>query len=169
MSAPARMALKSTTLVVLLLCGALALHLLTYSTTALRTDDDHRRLFNDNYKIFSLTLPENIDFCGEAVPLHLLDVRERLDRELLVNTYWQSNSLLAHKRATRWFPIIEPILKKHGIPNDFKFIPLIESNLTNAVSPKILSLSRLEDCRSCRNTGINSFIFEIRSSPRVSE
>ena len=135
MSAPARMALKSTTLVVLLLCSALALHLLTYSTIALRTDDDHRRLFNDNYKIFSLTLPENIDFCGETVPLQLLDVRERLDRELLVNTYWQSNSLLAHKRATRWFPIIEAVLAREGVPDDMKYLALIESGLTNAVSP----------------------------------
>lgn len=135
MSTPARIAVKSTTMLVVLLCGALALHLLTYSTTARLTDDDQRRLFNDNYKIFSLTLPEGIDFCGEAVPLQLLDVRERLDRELLVNTYWQSNSLLAHKRATRWFPVIEAVLAREGVPDDMKYLALIESGLTNAVSP----------------------------------
>jgi membrane-bound lytic murein transglycosylase D len=135
MNATIRIALKSVSLTVLLLGGALTVHLLTFSTTALRTDEDHRRLFNDNYKIFSLTLPDNIDFCGEAVPMQLLDVRERLDRELLVNTYWQSNSLLAHKRAARWFPVIEPVLAREGVPDDMKYLALIESGLTNAISP----------------------------------
>jgi hypothetical protein len=88
-----------------------------------------------NYKIFSLPLPEELEFAGELVPLDQWDIRERMDRELLVNTYWQSNMLLGMKRANRWFPVIEPILRANGIPDDFKFLALIESNLTNAVSP----------------------------------
>ncbi len=135
MNSAARIALKSGAWLALLLFGAVALHLLSFSSAEPRTDDDHRRLFNDNYKIFSLTLPDNIDFCGENIPLQLLDVRERLDRELLVNTYWQSNSLLSHKRASRWFPVIEPILAREGVPDDLKYLALIESGLTNAVSP----------------------------------
>ncbi|NNE54656.1 MAG: lytic transglycosylase domain-containing protein, partial [Flavobacteriales bacterium] len=52
-----------------------------------------------------------------------------------VNTYWHSNTFLTLKRANRWFPVIEPILEKHGIPEDFKYLAIIESGLTNAVSP----------------------------------
>jgi len=98
-------------------------------------DLSYQRYFNDNYKIFSLNTPSELSFGGERVPLEMLDVRERMDRELLVNTYWQSQSLLFHKRANRWFPIIEPILEKNGVPDDFKYLAVIESGLTNAVSP----------------------------------
>ena len=90
---------------------------------------------SEQYEIKALKIPEGINFAGELVPIHEPDVRERFDRELLVNTYWQSNSLLLIKRAHKYFPIIEPILEKHGIPNDFKYLALIESGLTNATSP----------------------------------
>lgn len=79
--------------------------------------------------------PQKIDFAGEAVPLNVADVKERLDRELLVNSYLQASTILIIKRANRVFPIIEPILEKKGIPNDFKYIAVIESALTHAVSP----------------------------------
>ncbi len=69
------------------------------------------------------------------MPIHIPDIRERMDRELLVNTYWQSNGLLLFKRAHRYFPIIEPILKTYGIPDDFKYLALIESGLQNVTSP----------------------------------
>jgi membrane-bound lytic murein transglycosylase D len=74
-------------------------------------------------------------FAGEMVPTNNFDIRERFDRELLVNVYWQSQTLLFFKRANRWFPIIEPILKEEGIPDDFKYLALIESGLLNVVSP----------------------------------
>lgn len=92
-------------------------------------------LFNNNYRIFSVQLPSSLEFCKEPVPLTNFDVRERLDRELLVNVYWQSQTLLFHKRAARWFPVIEPILKRNGIPDDFKYLSLIESGFVNVVSP----------------------------------
>lgn len=98
-------------------------------------DVNYQKYFRENYKIFSVSIPENLDFAGEAVPLHDFDFHERMDRELTVNTYWQSNTTLFHKRAHRWFPVIEPILKKNGIPDDFKYLALIESGLTNIVSP----------------------------------
>lgn len=69
------------------------------------------------------------------MPMNDLNLEERLDKELLSNTYFQSNTLLYFKRARRWFPVIEPILKEHGIPDDFKYLPLVESNLSNVVSP----------------------------------
>lgn len=82
-----------------------------------------------------IPLPEKMDFAGEEVPLTNLDVAERLDRELIVNTYWHSQTILFHKRSTRWFPIIEPILKQNNVPDDFKYLALIESGLDNVVSP----------------------------------
>lgn len=80
-------------------------------------------------------LPDVLDIAGEALPLHRQDVREKLDREILVNTYWQSNNLLMLKRSSKFFPIIEPILAKNHIPDDFKYLVLIESGLQNVVSP----------------------------------
>ena len=89
----------------------------------------------DTYRIEALPIPENLDFAGEEVPLEDPDVYERMDRELLVNTYWQSNALLLMKRANKFFPIIEPVLEEEGIPEDFKYLAVIESGLTQAVSP----------------------------------
>lgn len=88
-----------------------------------------------DYRVYALPVPEEMDFAGEMVPLKEADVHERMDRELLVNTYWQSNALLLMKRANKYFPIIEPILAEEGIPNDFKYLAVIESGLTQAVSP----------------------------------
>ncbi len=90
---------------------------------------------NPNYEIKALKLPKNMDFSGEKAPLHDVDVYERIDRELLVNTYWQSNGLLMFKRTHKFFPIIEPILARNGIPDDFKYLALIESGLQNVTSP----------------------------------
>ena len=91
--------------------------------------------FLNDYNVYALEMPEDLNFAGEAVPVENPDIYERMDRELLVNTYWQSNGLLMFKRAQKNFPIIEPILEKNGVPNDFKDLAVIESGLTNAVSP----------------------------------
>ncbi len=79
--------------------------------------------------------PVSIDFAGESTPLQITDVRERLDRELLINANLDATTLLIIKRANRVFPIIEPILAKYGVPDDFKYLAVIESGLVNAVSP----------------------------------
>lgn len=79
--------------------------------------------------------PSKIDFAGENAPLNIADVRERLDRELLVNANLDATTLLIIKRANRAFPVIEPILKKYGVPDDFKYLAVIESGLVNVVSP----------------------------------
>ena len=79
--------------------------------------------------------PQSISFAGEVVPLYKHYVLERLDRELLVNNFWHSNSILVLKRAPKYFPIIEPILQENGIPDDFKYLAVIESGLTNVTSP----------------------------------
>jgi len=91
-------------------------------------------LVND-YNVYALEMPEGLNFAGELVPVENPDIYERMDRELLVNTYWQSNGLLMFKRSQKYFPVIEPILEKNGVPEDFKYLAVIESGLTNAVSP----------------------------------
>ena len=112
-----------------------AARLLIFSVTKKQDDKNYEQYFRENYKIFSITIPENMNFAGEPVPLHDFDFHDRMDRELTVNTYWQSNTTLLHKRAHRWFSVIEPILKRNGIPDDFKYLALIESGLMNIVSP----------------------------------
>ena len=85
----------------------------------------------DSYTIKALKIPDELTFAGEKVPTELYDIKERMDRELLVNTYWQSNGLLLIKRAHKYFPVIEPMLKKYGIPDDFKYLAVAESGLEN--------------------------------------
>ena len=87
-----------------------------------------------SYKISPIAIPEDLNFAGELVPKNDPEVMERVDREFLVNTYWQSNALLLMKRANKYFPVIEPILAKNGIPEDFKYLAVAESALTNVVS-----------------------------------
>jgi membrane-bound lytic murein transglycosylase D len=90
---------------------------------------------NSHLKVFALDLPDSLLFAGEKVPMDLFWVREAYDRELLTNVYWHSSTFLMLKRTPRYFPVIEPILKKYGIPDDFKYLALAESNFSNAVSP----------------------------------
>ena len=99
------------------------------------TDENFEKKLINDYNVYAIQVPDKLDFSGEPIPLKNPDILERMDRELLVNTYWQSNGLLMFKRAKKYFPIIEPILAKHGIPDDFKYLAVIESGLTNAVSP----------------------------------
>ena len=80
-------------------------------------------------------LPKEMFFCGEKISLLDEDIRERLDKEILVNAYYQSATLQALKRAHRFFPSIERILKENNIPEDFKYLAVIESGLVQAVSP----------------------------------
>lgn len=89
----------------------------------------------DKEKVYiSSYFPVTANFAGEATPLKISDVKERLDRELIVNINLHASTILAIKRANRAFPVIEAILKKNGIPDDFKYLAVIESGLVNAVS-----------------------------------
>ena len=104
----------------------------SFATEALHEKENNQP---NGYNVYALDLPKELDFAGERVPLEIPDVYERLDREFLVNTYWQSNGLLLIKRSNKYFPIIEPILKRNGVPDDFKYLALIESGLLDVVSP----------------------------------
>lgn len=90
---------------------------------------------SDPSKVFALDIAEAYSFAGETVTLDEHDLRERMDKELLVNTYWQSNMMLMIKRSNKYFPTIERILKEEGVPDDFKYLAVIESGLENVNSP----------------------------------
>jgi hypothetical protein len=84
----------------------------------------------------SVKLPQKLDFAGEVVPLENFDVLESLDRELLINTNFHSQTILYIKKSNRYFSVIEPILKKNGVPDDFKYLALAESGfIDKVVSP----------------------------------
>jgi len=83
----------------------------------------------------SINLDKNFDFCGEKFPMDNWDVRQRLDAELLRNVYFHSQTILVIQRANAIFPVIEPILKSEGAPEDLKYLAVAESALSNVVSP----------------------------------
>ena len=91
--------------------------------------------FPQGYKIITPYIPDKLYFAGERVPMENFEVRERIEREFIVNTYFHSLTILAIKRANRWFPVIEPILRQNNIPDDFKYLCVNESNLENVISP----------------------------------
>jgi hypothetical protein len=102
----------------------------TTSASSSPSDD-----FPQGYKIISPEIPTYLEFAGERIPTENFEVYERMEREFLSNTYWHSATILSIKRANRWFPIIEPILKKNNIPDDFKYLCVAESNIENVISP----------------------------------
>jgi hypothetical protein len=81
------------------------------------------------------SIPDNLKFAGEEVPVWIDEVKERLENELIINTHWHSNTLTMMKMSSRWFPVFESVFDTMGIPEDFKYISLIESRLKNEVSP----------------------------------
>lgn len=94
--------------------------------------DNKEKLMREGTPMY---FPTAVDFAGEAAPLQINDVRERLDRELLINANLDATTVLIIRRANRFFPIIEPILQQYGVPDDFKYLAVIESGLMNATSP----------------------------------
>ena len=120
---------------ILLLCGSFILLGMTMqllnSSGNIGSDNN---TFDQAYKIFPVPFPDTLSFADERVPMNHLGVKESLEQEMLVNTYWQSQALLMLKRAHRYFPMIERILKKNGIPDDFKYLALAESGFSYKVS-----------------------------------
>lgn len=105
----------------------------TFMTSIVQVDNTQG--FPQNYKILVPFIPDEIDFAGERVPLENFDIREKIEREFIVNTYYHSATILYMKRAARWFPIIEEILDEYDVPDDFKYVALAESGLENLTSP----------------------------------
>ncbi len=120
---------------VVIIAITLVLQLFTYSSEP-ATQPTENKTKESGYIISSLDIPASINFAGEEVSINRYDIKESFDRELLVNTYWQSQTILFIKRANRYFPVIEPILKEQGVPDDFKYLSLIESGfMPRAISP----------------------------------
>lgn len=115
---------KSGVMIGAMLVGGAVVH-----TTYQFKPDSTKTVLTGNY------FPTEIDFAGEKTPLSISDVRERLDRELLTNANLHATTQIIIKRANRAFPVMEPILKQYGIPDDFKYLAVIESGLVNVVSP----------------------------------
>lgn len=86
-------------------------------------------------RVSSIYLPDSLSFAGESVPLYEDEVREKLERELLVNVFWESHTSYIIKRSQRWFPMMEKMLRQEGIPDDFKYLAVAESELSNVTSP----------------------------------
>ncbi len=91
--------------------------------------------FNDSHWVSAHPIPTEMSFADEPVPLHNPDIQERMDREILVNAYWQSNAFLLMKRTHKYGPLIDSILAAENVPLDFKYLAVIESGLQNVSSP----------------------------------
>ncbi len=108
---------------------------LAFYETNQENDKVFQDSFSQNYGIYALSLPDTLCLAGEPVPVNDFEVKERLDRELMINTYWQSQTLLFIKKASRYFELIEPILDANNIPEDMKYLPLVESGFMHVISP----------------------------------
>jgi hypothetical protein len=113
-----------------------SLLILTFIFSSAKKDENAEQedVISQGSKVVAVPIPNQISFAGEQVALDKFEVKERLDRELLVNSYWQSNSLLMIKRSKRAFEIIEPILAEYDVPEDFKYLAVAESGLLNVTS-----------------------------------
>lgn len=102
-------------------------------------EDPVSHVVNENLiapqRIHPVRISGEVYFAGERVPLNDQEVRERFDRELLVNTFWHSNTMLNYKLASKYFDDISRILEENGVPADFKYLAVAESGLRNVVSP----------------------------------
>ncbi len=104
--------------------------------SAFRSEEVSQTSSSDSniFEVRTPNVPSEVYLFGEKIPLESFDIYERLERELIVNTYLHSATLLGLKRSGRWFPVIEPILKRNNIPDDFKYLAVAESNLDNVIS-----------------------------------
>ena len=114
---------------------AIAGEIFIFATQKEDSEEIQKKAIMNDYRVYAPVIPDTMTFAGERVPLDIYYVREALDNELIINMYRQSSTVLYFKRANRFFPVIEPILQRNGIPDDFKYLCVIESGLTNATSP----------------------------------
>lgn len=126
---------KLSVVAIILASLAIAGEAFIFATRKEESEAVHQRAIRADYRIYAPSIPDTLSFAGERVPLNQYYVRESLDRELVSNMYYQSNTLFNIKRATRVFPTIERILKEQGVPEDFKYLCVIESGLQCVTSP----------------------------------
>lgn len=126
---------KLSIVAIVLAAVAIAGEIFIFASPKEDSEEVQKKAIMNDYRVYAPVIPDTMTFCGETVPLETYYVREALDNELIINMYRQSSTLLYFKRANRYFPIIEPILKRNNIPEDMKYLCVIESGLTNASSP----------------------------------
>lgn len=128
---------KLSIIAIILASVAIAGEAFIFATRKDKNEEEalHTRAIRADYRVYAPSIPDTLYFCGERVPLNLWYVREGLDRELVSNMYYQSSTLFNIKRATRVFPTIERILREEGVPQDMKYLCVIESSLQNVTSP----------------------------------
>lgn len=126
---------KLSVIAIIMASLAIAGEAFIFATHKDDSEELHTRAIKADYHIYAPSIPDTLTFCGERVPLNLWYVREGLDRELVSNMYYQSSTLFNIKRATRVFPTIERILREEGVPQDMKYLCVIESSLQNVTSP----------------------------------
>ncbi len=114
---------------------ALAGEAFIFATRKDQSEEVHQQAIRADYRVYAPSIPDTLSLCGERVPLDIYYVREGLDRELVSNMYYQSNTLFYIKRATRYFPVIERILREEHVPEDMKYLCVIESGLQCVTSP----------------------------------
>lgn len=132
--------MKKYKIAFLIIIGILILTNVIFISTRIFTEkaNEYDRYFDvqkQSYRIFQPYIPDSIQLFGEKVPIDHIMVRENLERELISVMYWHSRTMLILKRANRFFPMIEPILKENGIPDDFKYLAIAESELSTPISP----------------------------------
>ncbi len=88
-----------------------------------------------NFNTGKINIPANLNFCNEKIPSNNFEIQKSLEKEFFNNNYWKNNSTVLFAKAQKWFPYIEPILKQQGVPDDFKYLAVIESHLSNINSP----------------------------------
>ncbi|MGB8490229.1 MAG: lytic transglycosylase domain-containing protein [Bacteroidales bacterium] len=118
-----------------IICGVALIVLVNQSFKGIRKgpavpDENDTLLLNKPYKI-----PDDLTFAGEKIPLDNFDTRESLDREMLISAYRHSSTIMIIKRANRYLPVIEQILRKNNVPDDFKYLAAAESEYSNMISP----------------------------------
>jgi membrane-bound lytic murein transglycosylase D len=128
---------KKTRVYFVLIVGCIVLiGIVLGSTSSSKKENEVPKLSNNSFfPVKGVELPKEISFAGESVPLEYFDIKEAFERELLINCYWHSQTLMLIKKSTRYLGLIEPILKKNDIPEDFKYLSLAESGFSNLTSP----------------------------------
>jgi len=128
--------MKSVVRFVPLIIPVIAVFVIILCISGMQKDSAFVKAAEPKYFIISgFVIPDTLFFAGERVPLNYSDIRESLDKELQINAYWHSQTIMIIKRAKRYFPIIDSILKKNGLPSDFKYLAVAESGLQNISSP----------------------------------
>lgn len=122
-------------LLLLSLAGSFILCLAYFFFIFIKEPEENLITFrNNNANVFDLSIPAELNFCGEDIPKNDIRIKSILEKEFMQNQYSRSATQLLYNKARRWFAYIEPVLKREGVPDEFKYLAVIESHLSNVHS-----------------------------------